>query len=139
MRSNTARKGRIKQKRPFFKPKRSNLVAKQHRVERPHKAKTSVPQIKRSIFVSLRGAQRRGNLKVIDVASRGEAREHETTKSPNSDPSRSNTTSALLRKRYFTRAQARVSRAQYLSHDQRSYFTAKPYSLARRATFTAQP
>ena len=38
---------------------------------------------KPTIFVSLRGAQRCGNLKVIDMASRGEAREHETTKSRN--------------------------------------------------------
>ena len=81
----------------------------------------------------------RGNLKAEGMASRGEAREHETTKSPNFGSSRSDTTSALLRKRHFTRAQARISRAQYLSHDHRSYFTAKPYSLARRTTFTAQP
>ena len=34
-------------------------------------------------FVSLRGAQRRGNLKVIDAESRSEARERKTTKSRN--------------------------------------------------------
>ena len=34
------------------------------------------------IFVSLRGAQRRGNLKVEGVASRGEAREHEARGNP---------------------------------------------------------
>ena len=33
--------------------------------------------------MSLRGAQRRGNLKVESAASRGEARERKTTKSPN--------------------------------------------------------
>ena len=43
-------------------------------------------------FVSLRGAQRRGNLKVIDVESRSEARERKTTEFPNSDPSRRDTT-----------------------------------------------
>ena len=59
------------------------------------------------------------------MASRTEAREHETTESPNFESSRRDTTSALLPKRHFTRAQARVSRAQYLSHDQRSYFTAQ--------------
>ena len=36
----------------------------------------------RSNFVSLRGAQRRGNLKAKGVASRGEAREHETRRNP---------------------------------------------------------
>ena len=34
------------------------------------------------IFVSLRGAQRRGNLKVKGMASRGEAREHEAKGNP---------------------------------------------------------
>ena len=33
-------------------------------------------------FVSLRGAQRRGNLKVEGMASRGEAREHEAKRNP---------------------------------------------------------
>ena len=70
----------------------------------------------------------RGNLKVIDMDSRSEAREHETTKSPNFGSSRSDTTAALLRKRHFTRANACISRAQYLSHGQRSYFTAQPHS-----------
>ena len=133
MQRNTARKGRIKQNRPFFIRRHSNLVAKQHRAKKcPHKAKTSVSKIKTfqnlchceersdaaifkpkvwhpvakhgalarrisnileikvvgfiakpTIFVSLRGAQRRSNLKVIDVASRGETRELETTKSRN--------------------------------------------------------
>ena len=69
----------------------------------------------------------RGNLKVIDMDSRSEARERTTTtKSRNSESSRSDTTAALLRKRHFTRANACISRARYLSHDQRSYFTAKP-------------
>ena len=36
----------------------------------------------RSNFVSLRGAQRRGNLKAKGVTSRGEAREHETRRNP---------------------------------------------------------
>ena len=93
---------------------------------------------KPTIFVSLRGAQRRGNLKAKDMASRGEAREQKTTKYLNFESSRSDTTTVLLRKRDFTRASASISRAQHLSHDQRSYFTAKPYLLARRATFTAQ-
>ena len=53
----------------------------------------------------------RGNLKVIDVESRSEARERKTTKSPNSDPSRRDTTTALPRTRHFTRAQARISHA----------------------------
>ena len=140
--------------------------AGQHRTERPHKTKSIrfsnkgvpislrnstaqknarikqkrlFPKQKRFKFVSLRGAQRRGNLKAEGMASRGEAREHETTKSPNFESSRRDTTSALPRKRHFTRAQARISHAKHLSHDHRSYFTAKPYSLARRATFTAQP
>ena len=34
----------------------------------------------------------RGNLKVIDVESRSEARERKTTESPNSDPSHRDTT-----------------------------------------------
>ena len=80
----------------------------------------------------------RGNLKAEGMASRGEAPERKTTKSRIVDPSRSNTTAALLRKRHFTRAQACISRAQYLSHGQRSYFTAQPYSLARRPNFAAQ-
>ncbi len=49
---------------------------------------------KPNIFVSLRGAQRRGNLKVIDVESRSEARQQGTTKFRIGDPSRSDTTSA---------------------------------------------
>ena len=81
---------------------------------------------KPTIFVSLRGAQRRGNLKAEGMASRSEAREQKTTESPNFGSSRSDTTAALLRKRHFTRANACISRAQYLSHDQRSYFTAQP-------------
>ena len=36
----------------------------------------------RSKFVSLRGAQRRGNLKAEGMASRGEAREHEAKRNP---------------------------------------------------------
>ena len=53
----------------------------------PHKNerikwKTFVFQIKRPDSVSLRGAQRRGNLKVKGMASRGEAREHETKRKP---------------------------------------------------------
>ena len=62
-------------------------------------------------FVSLRGAQRRGNLKAKGMASRSEARERNTTESPNFKSSRSDTTAALLRKRYLTRAQARISHA----------------------------
>ena len=38
---------------------------------------------KRFNFMSLRGAQRRGNLKAKGMASRNEAREHETTRSRN--------------------------------------------------------
>ena len=72
------------------------------------------------------------------MASRSEARERKTTESPNFKSSRSDTTAALLRKRHFTRAQARISHAQHISHDQRSYFTAQPYSLARRPNFTVQ-
>ena len=53
----------------------------------------------------------RGNLKAEGMASRSEAREHETTKSRNSESSRSDTTATLLRKRHFTRAQACISRA----------------------------
>ena len=45
------------------------------------------------------------------MASRGEAREQETTKCPSFDPSRRDTTTALLRKHHFTRASARISRA----------------------------
>ena len=37
---------------------------------------------KPSIFVSLRGAQRRGNLKVKGMASRVEAQEHEAKRNP---------------------------------------------------------
>ena len=37
---------------------------------------------KPAIFVSLRGAQRRGNLKAKGMASRGEARERETKRNP---------------------------------------------------------
>ena len=62
-------------------------------------------------FMSLRGAQRRGNLKAEGMASRSEARERKTTESPNSDPSRRDTTTALARKRHFTRAQAHISHA----------------------------
>ena len=80
----------------------------------------------------------RGNLKAEGMASRGEAQERKTTESPNFGSSRSDTTAALLRKRHFTRANACISRAQHLSHDQRSYFTAQPYSLARRPNFAAQ-
>ena len=50
------------------------------------------------------------------MASRSEAREHETTKSPNFDSSRRDTTSALLRKRHFTRTEVRISHAS-------AYFT----------------
>ena len=58
MQSDTAQKTTAKnEKRPFSKLKRSN-------------------------FVSLRGAQRRGNLKVRGTASRGEAREWETKRNP---------------------------------------------------------
>ena len=39
-------------------------------------------KLKRSNFVSLRGAQRRGNLKVECMASRGEAREHVAKRNP---------------------------------------------------------
>ena len=45
------------------------------------------------------------------MASRSEARERKTTESPNFESSRSDTTTALLRKRHFTRAQARISHA----------------------------
>ena len=89
--------------------------------------------------MSLRGAQRRGNLKAEGMASRGEARERKTTESPNFGSSRSDTTAALLRKRHFTRAEVRISHAQHLSLAQRANFTAKLYSLARSTTFTAQP
>ena len=81
----------------------------------------------------------RGNLKAEGMASRGEAPERKTTESPNFGSSRSDTTAALLRKRHFTRAHARISRAQHLSLAQRANFTAKLYSLARSTTFTAQP
>ena len=60
---------------------------------------------KRFNFMSLRGAQRRGNLKAGGMASRNEARKHETTEFPNSDPSQSDATTALLPKRRFARAQ----------------------------------
>ena len=73
------------------------------------------------------------------MASRSEARERKTTESPNFESSRSDTTTSLLRKRHFTRAQACISRAQHLSLAQRANFTAKLYSLARSTTFTAQP
>ena len=59
------------------------------------------------------------------MASRSEARERKTTKSPNFKSSRGDTTTALPRKRHFTQAQARISHAQHISHDQRSYFTAQ--------------
>ena len=68
----------------------------------------------------------RGNLKVIDVESHSEARERKTTKSRIFDLSLRDTDTALLRKHHFTRAQARISHAKHLSHDQRSYFTAQP-------------
>ncbi len=45
------------------------------------------------------------------MASRGEARQRKTTKCPSFDPSRRGTTTALLRKRHFTRASARIFRA----------------------------
>ena len=108
MQRNTAQKDRIQQKASVFqtKPFQFRVIA--------------------------RPPCGRGNLKVIDVESRSEAREQKTTESPNSDPSRRDTTTALLRKRHFTRAQARISRAQHISHDQRSYFTAQPYSANGR-------
>ena len=62
-------------------------------------------------FVSLRGAQRRGNLKAEGMASRSEAREQKTAESPNFESTRSDATTALLLKRHFTRAQARISHA----------------------------
>ena len=70
----------------------------------------------------------RGNLKAEGMASRSEAREHETTKSPNFGSSRSDTTTLLLRKRHFTRANACISRAQHLFLAQRANFTAQPHS-----------
>ena len=45
------------------------------------------------------------------MASRNEARERKTTESPNFKSSRSDTTTLFLRKRHFTRAQARISHA----------------------------
>ena len=45
------------------------------------------------------------------MASRSKARERKTIKSRIVDPSRRGTTTALLRKRHFTRASARISRA----------------------------
>ena len=49
-----------------------------------------------------------------------------------SNSSRRDTTTALLRKRHFTRAQARISHAQYLSLAQRANFTAQPCSAESR-------
>ena len=92
--------------------KRLKNDAKQHRAKRPHKAKTSVSQIKTfQICVIARPQRGRGNLKVEGRASRGEARQQETTKPRIVDPSRRDTTTAPLRKRHFTRASARISRA----------------------------
>ena len=42
------------------------------------------------------------------------------------DPSRRDSTTALLRKRHFTRTQVRISHAQHLSLAQRANFTAQP-------------
>ena len=93
----------------------------------PHKRKTPVFQIKPSQFrVIARPQSGRGNLKAEGMAFLGEAQERKTTESPNFGSSRSDTTTLLLRKRHFTRAEVRISRAQHISHDQRSYFTAQP-------------
>ncbi len=102
MRSTTARKGRIKRKTPVPKTKTFQICV----IARPQRG--------------------RGNLKAEGMASRAEARERKTTESPNFGSSRSDTTAARLRKRHFTRANACISRAQHLSYDQRSYFTAQP-------------
>ena len=101
MQSSTAQKGRIQQKASVFQAKPSQFRV----IARPPCG--------------------RGNLKAEGMASRSEARERKTTKSPNFESSRSDTTTALPRKRHFTRAQARISHAQHISHDQRSYFTAQ--------------
>ena len=92
---------------------------------------------KPTIFVSLRGAQRRGNLKVIDVESRSEARERKTTESPNFESTRSDATTALLRKRHFTRANAlhfpcaaSFTRSKIVFH--------RAATLGRRPNFAAQ-
>ena len=121
MRSSTAQKTRIKRKTSVFKQKRPNFVSLRGRIAAvailkskvwhpvakhgaPARRISNISEIKvvgfpakPTIFVPLRGAQRRGNLKVIDVESRSEAQERKTTKYPNSDPSRRDTTTALFR------------------------------------------
>ena len=86
---------------------------------------------KPAIFCVIARPQRgRGNLKAEGMESRGEARERKTTKIPEAipkfNPSRRDATSALPRKRHFTRASARISRAQHLFLAQRAKFTARP-------------
>ena len=61
------------------------------------------------------------------MESRSEAREQKTAESPNSDPSRRDTTSALLWKRHFARAQARISHAS-------AYFTRSKIVFHRAAS-----
>ena len=62
---------------------RSDTAQKNNRKKQPQKKKNVLfPNKNVPIFVSLRGAQRRGNLKAEGMASRGEAREYETRRNP---------------------------------------------------------
>ena len=150
MRSVSAQKGRIQQKASVFqiKPSQFRVIARPQSGRGNLKAEGMASHsearcpfetdfkhfgnkngrfyCKTYHFCVIARSQRgRGNLKAEGMASRGEAPERKTTKSRIVDPSRSDTTAALRRKRYFTQAQACISRAQHLSHDQRSYFTAQ--------------
>ena len=76
--------------------------------------------------MSLRGAKRRGNLKVF---TRHPGAKHGSRKRQNPhniNPSRRDTDAALPRKRYFTRAQVRISHAS-------AYFTRPKAELNRAA------
>ena len=62
---------------------RKKITANNNRKNRPLKMKNVLfPNKNVPIFVSLRGAQRRGNLKAEGMASRGEARKHEARRNP---------------------------------------------------------
>ena len=74
-------------------------------------------KLKRSNFVSLRG--RFAAVAIFKSKVWHPVAKHGSTKRQNFNPSRSDTGTALPRKRHFTRAQARVSRAKHLSLGQR--------------------
>ena len=164
MRSVSAQKGRIKQKRPFPKQKRSKFVSLRGRSAAvailkpkvwhptakhgaPSRRISNISEIKvvgfiakPTIFVSLRG--RSAAVAILKPKVRHPVAKHGSTKQQN--PQILNRPAGAPHRRFSGSAISRGRTPafpvlQHLSHDQRSYFTAKPYSLARRATFTAQP